>query len=91
MHIITRKEFLEKLETALERKITIKVLGYVDLEFIIQKFAYSIETDILKIIDNNNNNYISFNLNNVNNIAEENSKIICNLNDQIDTIIEIII
>lgn len=89
MHLITKKEFIKKLKTVLKQKIKIKITGYINLEIRFQEFNFCIIDDELNLQDEISKDNITFNLNNVSNIQEENGKIICYLNDKIDTAIEI--
>ena len=89
MHLITRKEFLEKLETCLQKKIYLKIEGNMVAEFVFKKFNYQVQCDCITFEDGTNNNHIEFNLNNINSITVEDQEIICILDDQKDTRIKI--
>lgn len=89
MQWITRKEFFEKLETFIQQKIYVKIEGNIEAEIIFEKFNYQIQYDFITMEDMTNHNHIGFNLNNINFMAVEKQKVICILNDQKDTKIEI--
>ena len=89
METITRQQLLKILDEKKDGEITLKIQGEIDLKITIEKFLYDIEFDIIRIKDCNNDNYIGFNFNEVNYMGKEDEKIICNLNDERDTIIEI--
>lgn len=89
MQPITRKEFLAKLDSYLEQKVKLKISGDIILEINFKTLDYELKEDIFTFKEQTNNNYISMNLNNINFMAIDNNKIICNLNDKADTIIQI--
>ena len=89
MKSITRKELLDKLNTYLEKKISIKISGNINLITVLEKFKYEVSSDIIKMQDDDMKNNIDINLNDINFISIDENKIICYLNDDKDTVIEI--
>lgn len=89
MQPITRKELLKEFENYIDEKINLKIEGNILLEIVLSKFNYKVENDIVELQDMSNKNNILFNFNNVNFMAKMENRIICTLNDQGDTIIEI--
>ena len=67
---------LEKiLSLFIEKTAIINQFGFIESTYSINKLKYSIEYDILNIIDENSKNYIKINLNQVYKIEDEESKI----------------
>ena len=77
---------LEKiLSLFIEKTVIINQFGFIESTYSISKLKYSIEYDILNIIDENSKNYIKINLNQVFKIEDEENKIKLYLDN--DTII----
>lgn len=89
MNLITRKEFLEILGEKANKKIQINVMGPVSFKINFNNFSFGTENDEIRLMDEKNSDYIGFNLNNVSNMQYEENRIICILDDETNTIIEV--
>lgn len=89
MQAITRKEFLEKLEKMVEQKICMKVEGRILAKILFGKISYKVQYDFFTLKDITNDNYIGFNLNQINFMGVEEQKVVFILDDPKDTKIEI--
>lgn len=86
---ITRKEFIENLENFLNKRIFVQNKGYVGFKIVLEKLKYEIIEDILYLKDIESQNLIEINLNIINYIESNSDTIICLLDDNMDTVIEI--
>lgn len=86
---ITRKEFIENLENFLNKRILVQNKGYVGFKIVLEKLKYEIIEDILYLKDIESQNLIEINLNIINYIESNSDTIICLLDDNMDTVIEI--
>lgn len=75
-----QKDIIDNLEKILslfiEKTVIILQNGFIESTYSINKLKYSIEYDILNIIDENSKNYIKINFNQVYKIKNEKDKII---------------
>ena len=85
MNIITREECISKLYKL--EKINVKITGYIKANINFEKYNIFVDGDEVKIEDDKN--MIILNFNSLRNIQSDESKIVINLDDEIDTIIEI--
>ena len=76
---------LKKILSFYWKKVIINQFEFIESTYSISKLKYSIEYDILNIIDENSKNYIKINLNQVYKILDEENKIKLYLDN--DTII----
>ena len=83
MKVIT--DDLKKILSFYWKKVIINQFEFIESTYSISKLKYSIEYDILNIIDENSKNYIKINLNQVYKILDEENKIKLYLDN--DTII----
>lgn len=61
----TNEKLIKKLDEFLGQKIEINQDGFIKTKFYIHKFKYIFEKDIIKIIDEKGENYITININQV--------------------------
>mgnify|MGYP007117715182 CR=1 FL=1 len=71
------------LNKFIEKTVIINQNGFVESTYSINKLKYSIEYDILNIIDENSENYIKINLNQVYKLENKEDKIILYLDNDI--------
>ena len=71
------------------QKIYINVIGPVRFKINIINFSLSTKNDEIRLMDEKDSDYIGFNLNNVSNMQYGENRIICILDDQTNTIIEV--
>ena len=71
----------------LDKSVVVTQDGFLQCQFSIEKFTFSIDYEILKVLDRNGNNYLSINLNQVYNFEGSDSIIKFYLDN--DTIISL--
>ena len=62
--------FKDFLNYFLNKNVVVSQDGFLKCQFSIEKFTFSIDYEILKVLDSNGNNYLSINLNQVYNFED---------------------
>ena len=85
--VANRYNFKDFLSYFLDKNVIIIQDGFLKCQFSIEKFTFSIDYEILKVLDSNSNNFLSINLNQVYNFEDSNNTLKFYLDN--DTIISL--
>ncbi len=87
MENISKKELIRCLKPL--EKIHIKIIGNFEIEILLNNIDLKINEDNLLFTQKESDNKIGFNLNIVRNIVKNQNEIICYLDDEFDTVIQL--